>query len=167
MLKFLFRLLLRVTLGLVGAVVLLVLALGLRISLLPMPYAVFFGTWQPASSTVDAGRVVRTEYYRGFFRPGRTLDASQSRAILAVLQDSMNFRGDTTPDFTQRLVYYDAQGRVLGYTDLDVFDDNWLVTYMAPGGFRRGGIMRDPGRRQVLRLLGFAPPFTEANLRRQ
>lgn len=145
----------------------LLVVVSVRVALLPFPLALSFDGWAPAVKRLEASQVARTEYFRGFFQTSRTLDAAQSRAILAVLQDSMNFRGDTTPNFTQLLIYYDAEGRMLGYTDLDVLDDHWLVAGMVPGGFWRGSIMHGTGRQQLLRLLGFRPPFTTANLRRQ
>lgn len=143
----------------------LLLLLALRICLLP-PLALLNGDWQPAAARLGPGQVARTEYYRGFFRPTRSFDQSQSRAILAVLQDSSHFRGDTTPDFAQMLIYYDAAGRVLGYTDLDLFSDGMAVAATEPGGFRRGAVMTRQGRQRLLQALG-APPLPPTNIRRQ
>lgn len=142
--------------------VLLLLAVGIRLALLPLPVALWAGLWTPPAKQLDARQVTRTEYYRGFFRPGRTFDQARSRAILAVLQDSTNFHGDTTPDLSQMLVYYDAEGRVLGYTDLDLFTDELRVAFTEPGCC--GGVM---AAHQLLRLLDYAPPFTRTNLGRQ
>lgn len=141
---------------------LLLLAVAVRLLLLPFPVALWAGSWTPPIKHLDARQVTRTEYYRGFFQPCRTFGQARSRAILAQLQDSTNFRGDTTPDLTQLLVYYDAEGRVLGYTDLDLFTDNLRVAFTEPGCC--GGVM---STRQLLLLLGYQPPFTTANLRRQ
>lgn len=155
--------LLQRTAQVVGSLLLLVLLAGaMRLVLLPIPVALWAGVWTPPAAQLDARQVTRTEYYRGFFRPGRTFDQARSRAILAQLQDSTNFGGDTTPNFTQLLVYYDADGHVLGYTDLDLFTDELRGAATEPGCC--GGVL---AAHQLLRLLGYQPPFTTAHLRRQ
>ncbi|GAB2969124.1 hypothetical protein GCM10027048_44970 [Hymenobacter coalescens] len=145
----------------------LALAVGARFGLLPFPFALWNGTWTPPAASLDASRVVRTEYYRGFFQRGRSFGQARSQAILAVLQDSLLFGGDTTPNFTHLLVCYDATGHILGYTDLDLFSDARAVASTKPGGFRRGAVLTATGRQRLLRALGYAPPYTVPHLRQQ